>query len=85
MSRSTPDELARIQRRQASEAHLLYKLRAIRALHTVAYGSTTLAVDKVQSAFFYAVGDIFEGLRVEDLKLTVINKEDVMREMEDGG
>jgi len=84
-TQTLPDDLARVQRRQSAEAHLLYKLKAIRALHTVAYGNVNLPVDKVQTEFFYAVGDIFEGLRVEDLKLNLISKEETVREMEDGG
>jgi hypothetical protein len=82
---SNDQDLARVQRRAAAEAHLLYKLKAIRALHIAMYSDMTLPLEKVAIEFAYAVGDIFEGVPVEELRLNLIKRDIVMEEMEDGG
>lgn len=77
------DQLARLKRQLASQEHLLSKLRAIRALHIVAYNSNT-PVDKMAPEFFYAIGDILEGQKPTDLNLKTIDKQQLLEELHDG-
>jgi len=80
---SAQEELARLRRAYESQKHLLEKLHKIRALFVTAYSSTQPA-EKMGLEFMYAVGDVLEGQRVEDLNLRLISREEVLRELSDG-
>ena len=84
MAARTPgDELAIVKRKLAAQQHLLEKLRAIRAMHMVSYTGAA-PVEKVAVEFYYAIGDILEGQQPKELNLKVINKEEFLKEMQDG-
>lgn len=80
---SPADQMARMRRQMASQDHLLSKLKMVRALHMTAYNST-VPVEQLSAEFFYAIGDILEGQKPEDLNLKVINKEEFLKELSDG-
>lgn len=82
MSKPTTD-LAKATRQLATQQHLIDKLKAVRALHIVAYNSDE-PVEKVALELFYALGDVLEGQSVRDISLHKINKEDVLKEYTDG-
>jgi len=82
-TRTAPDELAQLKRKLAANQHLIDKLKMIRALHTVTYTSTKL-VDAMAVEFYYAIGDVLEGQQPQELKLNVINKEEFLKEIQDG-
>lgn len=82
-TRTAGDELASVKRKLAAQQHLLEKLRAIRSLHMVSYTATT-PVEKVAVEFYYAIGDILEGQQAKELNLKMINKEEFLKEMDDG-
>lgn len=79
---ASPDELAQVKRKLASNQHLIDKLRMIRSLHMVTYTST-VPVEKLAVEFYYAIGDILEGQPPKELHLKVIDKEEFLREMQD--
>jgi hypothetical protein len=76
------DQLAHLKRRLANEKHLLDKLKMIRALHMASY-NMTCPVDKMAVEFYYAIGDVLEGTKPEDLNLKVINKDAFLKELID--
>lgn len=78
-----PDQLEQLKRKYAAERHLIEKLRMIRALHLVTYNST-LPVEKMAVEFYYAIGDILEGQKPEDLNLKTIDQSEFIREVTDG-
>jgi len=78
----TPEEVNRAKRQLASQLHLIEKLKDIRALHIGGYNSP-VAIEKVSTEFFYAVGDVLEGVALEALELKHIDKAEVLREKED--
>jgi hypothetical protein len=80
---SNVDQVGRMKRQLASQGHLLDKLKMIRALHMASYNST-VPVEKMAAEFFYAIGDILEGQKPEELKLNMINKEEFLKELKDG-
>lgn len=73
-------DLAHLKRRLASEQHLLYKLNAIRALHITAHNSP-LDMQKTAVEFYYAVGDLLEGLQAEELELKNIERDEFLKEL----
>jgi hypothetical protein len=77
------DEMARLQRQVAAWQQLVDKLKRIRALHVTAY-SAHVPVEKTSVEFFYCVGDVLEGLKPEELKLSLINRSEFLKELEDG-
>lgn len=83
MPRNPTDELARIQRQLASQQHLIDKLKAIRALHITAYNSK-LPVAETAPELYYALGDVLEGVRPEELTLNKISREEFLKELTDG-
>jgi hypothetical protein len=83
-TRATPlDQLEQLKRKHASEKHLIDKLKTIRALHMVTYNST-MTVEQMAVEFYYAIGDILEGQKPDDLNLKTIDKDEFMREVADG-
>lgn len=81
MPRPAPD-LAALQRQLATTQDIARRLRAIRALHIAAYNTET-PVERAAPELFYAIGDILEGRKPEDLELKIINKEAFLRELTD--
>lgn len=57
-----------------------YKFKAISLLHMLGYNSDVPARD-VGAELLYAVGNILEGTRVEDLDLRLIDKNQLVQEM----
>lgn len=57
-----------------------YKFKAISLLHMLGYNSDVPAKD-VGAELLYAVGNVLEGVRVEDLDLRVIDKAQLVAEM----
>lgn len=83
MSRQGTSEVAaRFQRKLASVQHLVYKLKAIRSLFVTAHNSP-YEVQKVAVEFYYAVGDLLEGRKVEELELPNISRDEFLREFHD--
>lgn len=76
-------DVSKLTRQLTSQQHLVDKLKAVRALHIVAYNSDE-PVEKVALELFYVLGDILEGQNIKDLSLHRINKEDVLKEFTDG-
>jgi len=74
---------ARAQRQLAAHEHLVYKLKAIRALWVTAH-NTPQAVEKMEREFLFLVGEIVEGTVVEKLHMTNISKDAFLREFHDG-
>ena len=69
---------SRAQRHLASQEHLVYKLKAIRALWITAH-NTPQAVEKMEREFLFLVGEIVEGTAVEKLQINSINREAFLR------
>ena len=76
-------DIAKLTRQLAAQNHLIAKLKAVRALHIVAYNSDD-PVEKVAVELFYVLGDVLEGQGVKDLALHRINKDEVLKEYTDG-
>ena len=76
------NEITRLQRQLSVQKDLIDKLRLIRALHVTAY-NLNVPVEKLAVEFFYALGDALEGVKVEDLNLSIIGKEGVLRELDE--
>jgi len=74
---------ARVQRHLAAQEHLVYKLKAVRALWVTAH-NTPQAVEKMEREFLFLIGEIVEGTAVEKLHMTNISKEAFLREFHDG-
>lgn len=74
---------ARAHRHLAAQDHLIYKLRAIRALWITAH-NTPQAVEKMEREFLFLTGEIIEGTSVEKLILTNIDRAAFLREFHDG-
>jgi ABC-type phosphate transport system ATPase subunit len=81
--RSPAKNTARVQRNLAAQQHLIYKLKAIRALWVTAH-NTPQAIEKMEREFLFLVGEIVEGTPVEKLLMTNINKAAFLREFNDG-
>ncbi len=58
-------------------------LKAIATLHMIAYSSNKPASD-VGAEVLFAVGDLLEGVPLEELDLKVIDKADLLRELQNG-
>lgn len=74
---------ARAQRHLAAQEHLIYKLKAIRALWVTAH-NTPQAVEKMEREFLFLVGEIVEGTSVDKLIMHNINRSAFLREFNDG-
>jgi ABC-type phosphate transport system ATPase subunit len=81
--RSLAKNSARVQRKLAAQQHLIYKLKAIRALWVTAH-NTPQAIEKMEREFLFLVGEIVEGTPVEKLVMININKSAFLREFNDG-
>jgi ABC-type phosphate transport system ATPase subunit len=81
--RSPAKNPARVQRNIAAQQHLIYKLKAIRALWVTAH-NTPQAIEKMEREFLFLVGEIVEGTPVEKLVMSNINKAAFLREFNDG-
>lgn len=57
-----------------------YKFKAISLLHMLGYNSDVPAKD-VGAELLYAIGNILEGCRVEDLDLRALDKRQLVAEM----
>ena len=57
-----------------------YKFRAIRLLHMLGYNSDK-AAGEIGAELLYAIGNVLEGQRVEDLELRSIDKSQLVKEM----
>ena len=79
----TREELHRLKKDLALLQHENLLLKSIRALHVGGF-STPIAVEKVAVEFMFAVGDLLEGREIKELELKYIDKQDVIRELEDG-
>lgn len=80
---SASKNVARAQRNLAAQEHLVYKLRAVRALWITAH-NTPQAVEKMEREFLFLVGEIVEGTVVEKLVMNNINRGAFLREFYDG-
>lgn len=80
---SASKDTARAQRSLAAQQHLLYKLKAIRALWITAH-NTPQAIEKMEREFLFLVGEIVEGTPVEKLTMSNINRDAFIREFNDG-
>jgi hypothetical protein len=76
-------DLEQVRRRLAQQQHLLDKLKIIRALHVVSYNMRRETNDFAVE-YYFAIGDILEGVKPEELNLRVINKEEFLRELNNG-
>jgi len=74
---------ARAQRHLAAQEHLVYKLKAIRALWITAH-NTPQSLEKMEREFLFLVGEIVEGTPVEKLVMTNISRDSFLREFHDG-
>jgi len=74
---------ARVRRHLAAQEHLVYKIKAIRALWVTAH-NTPQAIEKMEREFLFLVGEIVEGTAVEKLVMTNINRDAFLREFHDG-
>lgn len=74
---------ARAQRHLAAQEHLVYKLKAIRALWITAH-NTPQALEKMEREFLFLIGEIVEGTSVEKLQMTSISRDSFLREFNDG-
>lgn len=74
---------ARAQRTLAAQEHLIYKVRAIRALWITAH-NTPQSIEKMEREFLFLVGEIIEGTAVEKLVMNNISREAFLREFYDG-
>lgn len=75
-------EAASKQRQLVAQMDLTYKLKALRALHITAYNMVE-PIEKVSVEFFYALGEILEGQRVDELNLKIISKDEFLKEFAD--
>ncbi len=73
---------AKAQRNLAAQAHLVYKLKAIRALWITAH-NTPQAIEKMEREFLFLVGEIVEGTPVEKLIMKNISRSAFLREFND--
>jgi ABC-type phosphate transport system ATPase subunit len=73
---------ARARRHLAAQEHLVYKLKAIRALWVTAH-NTPQAVEKMEREFLFLVGEIVEGTVVEKLVMHNISRDAFLREFHD--
>lgn len=80
--RSLVKNTAGAQRHLAAQQHLVYKLKAIRALWVTAH-NTPQAIEKMEREFLFLVGEIVEGTSVEKLIMHNINKAAFLREFND--
>lgn len=80
--RSLAKNPAKAQRHLAAQEHLIYKLKAIRALWVTAH-NTPQAVEKMEREFLFLVGEIVEGTPVDKLVMNNINKAAFLREFHD--
>ena len=71
------------QRHIAAQAHLVYKVKAVRALWVTAH-NTPQAMEKMEREFLFLVGEIIEGTPVEKLLMTNISRDSFLREFNDG-
>ena len=76
-------DAARARRNLAAQEHLVYKLKAIRALWITAH-NTPQAIEKMEREFMFLVGEIVEGTPVEKLVITNISRDAFLREFNDG-
>lgn len=74
---------AQAQRHLAAQEHLVYKLKAVRALWITAH-NTPQAIEKMEREFLFLIGEIVEGTAVEKLHMTNISKKAFLREFYDG-
>lgn len=81
--RSLAKNTARVQRSLAAQEHLVYKVKAIRALWVTAH-NTPQAVELMEREFLFLVGEIIEGTPIEKLQMSNINKAAFLREFHDG-
>jgi hypothetical protein len=79
---SNRQDSARVQRRIAAQEHLVYKLKAVRALWVTAH-NTPQTVEKMEREFLFLIGEIVEGTPVEKLVMTNINRDAFLREFHD--
>lgn len=82
MQSTVNKSIARAQRHLVAQEHLVYKLKAIRALWITAH-NTPQALEKMEREFLFLVGEIVEGTPVEKLKMTSINQAAFLREFND--
>jgi ABC-type phosphate transport system ATPase subunit len=83
MSSLANKNAARAQRHLAAQEHLVYKLKALRALWITAH-NTPQAIEKMEREFLFLVGEIIEGTAVEKLTMTNISRDSFLREFHDG-
>ena len=81
--RSANRNPAQAQRHLAAQEHLVYKLKAIRALWVTAH-NTPQAIEKMEREFLFLVGEIVEGTTVEKLVMHNISYTAFLREFHDG-
>jgi ABC-type phosphate transport system ATPase subunit len=74
---------AKAQRNLAAQEHLIYKLKAIRALWITAH-NTPQAIEKMEREFLFLVGELVEGTPVEKLVMKNISRDAFLREFNDG-
>lgn len=75
-------DVAGLNRRLLSQQHLIYKLKAIRALWMTAH-NTPQSVTRMEREFMFLVGELLEGVPVENLQLVNISKKAFLREFSD--
>jgi hypothetical protein len=56
------------------------KLKAIATLHMIAYSSDAPA-EAVGAELLFAIGHLLEGVALQDLQLSVIDKDELIREV----
>ena len=77
----TANDHARLLRQLKVLQSLVQKLKAIDLLWLTIHNRPE-PVEKFTTEFYFAVGDLREGVRPEDLKLNLINKELFLKELE---
>jgi len=75
---SQADEIARLQRQIAAQQHLLDKVRAFSSLQIVVHNAP-VPIERLAVEFYYAVTDVLEGKKAEELNLTLIDKQEFMK------
>lgn len=83
VTRTLASNPTRVRRQLAAQEHLVYKLKAIRALWVTAH-NTPQSVEKMEREFLFLVGEIVEGTPVDKLIMNNINKAAFLREFNDG-
>lgn len=73
---------SKTQRRLAAQDHLIYKLKAIRALWVTAH-NTPQSIEKMEREFLFLVGELLEGIPVERLTFNNIDRAAFIREFSD--